>query len=300
MKLNSFFVQKTNISDRTSMSPAPSNPSLGAPAASPAPPTPNKTQASYYDRQFPPFFVQANVSVAPINRFGRDEETSEKQERIIDSYILENRSPGRERPFDALSLFNLPVLKTRGKRCVPVRELIAEMSSTASRPIDLTSASPNSQIRRTDDLLKKVPLKYLKFAEDVRPPYRGTYTSQPLHGIVKLARNPLRRDLPDTNYDYDSEAEWIEDEDAEDLNSEGEEDDAEIDDIDSMDGFLDDENDELLTLKRQVLQGDLEPVSTGLCWENGRGKNTAAMMQYRMETILGKLSHPLSSSKVIY
>ena len=295
MKLNSFFVQKTNGGDRTSMSPAPPNPALAAPAASPAPPTPNKQQISFYDQTFPAFFVQQNVLVAPINRFERDEETSENQQRIVDSYILQNRSPGRHRPFDAISLFNLPILGNRGKQCVPVREIMAEMSNSPSHPIDLTSDSQNSQIRRTGDLLKQVPLKYLKFAEDVRPPYRGTYTTEPLHGIAKLARNPLRRDLPDTNYDYDSEAEWIEDEDAEDLNSEGEEDDAEPDDVDDMDGFLDDENDELLISKRQVLQGDLEPISTGLCWESQSGKNTNTMMQYRMETILGMPpQHPVS------
>lgn len=287
MRLNSFFVQKSNAGERTSMSPAPPNSNLGAGIPSSAPLTPGKTEISYYHQTFPAFFVQNNVTVAPINRFERDEETSDNQQRIIDSYILKNRSPGRQHPFDVMSLFKLANIEMRGKQCISVRQIMAEMSNSPSRPVDLTNNSQNSPIRKTGDLLKSVPLKYLKFAEDVRPPYRGTYTSRPIHGVAKLARNPLRRDLPDTNYDYDSEAEWIEDEDAEDLNSEGEEDDAELDDVDDMDGFLDDENDELLTSRRQVLQGDLEPISTGLCWEDKRGKNTNTMMEYRMETILG-------------
>lgn len=286
MKLNSFFVQKSNGAERTSTSPAPPNSTFAAPVGSPAPPSPKKSHTSYYDQAFPAFFVQTNVSVAPNNRFERDEETTANQERIIDSYILQNRSPPRERPFNALSLFNLPMFRTRGRKSVPVRDIMTQLSNSASHPIDLTSDSQNSQTRRTGDLLQKVPLKYLKFAEDVRPPYRGTFTSAPLHGVAKLARNPMRRDLPDTNYDYDSEAEWIEDEDAEDLNSEGEEDDADLSDIDDMDGFLDDENDELLNSKRQVLQGDLEPVSSGLCWEDQNGNNIGSMMQYRMHTIL--------------
>lgn len=299
MKLNSFFIQKTSGGDRTSMSPAPTNPA-GTAVASPAPQTPKKPETSYYNHAFPAFFIQAHVTVAPINRFERGEETSANQQRIIDSYILENRSPGRRRPFDAISLFNLPAIGIRGKKCVPVREIMAEMSNSRSRPIDLTTDSQNSQIRRTEDLLSKVPLKFLKFVEDVRPPYRGTYTSKPVHGVARLARNPLRRDLPDTNYDYDSEAEWVEDEDAEDLNSEGEEDDAEVEDVDDMDGFLDDENDELLTSKRQVLQGDLEPISTGLCWEDQRGKSTnATIMQYRMETILGTAHLPTCIAKIL-
>jgi chromatin assembly factor 1 subunit A len=295
-KLNSYFVQKGSGGDRTSMSPVPSNPALGVPAASPAPPTPSKSTISYYEQTFPAFFIQNNVEVAPINRFERDEGTSINQQRIIDSYILENRSPDRQRSFDAMSLFNLPGYTIRGKQYMAVREIMAEMSSSPSRPIDLTTDSQNSQIKRTGDLLRNVPLKFLKFAEDVRPPYRGTYTSRPLHGMTRLARNPLRRDLPDTNYDYDSEAEWIEDEDAEDLNSEGEEDDTEPDDAEDMDGFLDDENDELMTSKRLVLQGDIEPISTGLCWEDQRGKNTnAKMWDFRMEIILGM---PLCSHTV--
>jgi chromatin assembly factor 1 subunit A len=111
----------------------------------------------------------------------------------------------------------------------------------------------------------------------------------PLNGISRLARNPLRRDLPNTNYDYDSEAEWVEDEDAEDLNSEGEEEDVEMgEDAEEMDGFLDDEGDEMANSKRLVLQGDLEPVSTGLCWEDHHKRSTnVKMMPYRMEIILG-------------
>jgi chromatin assembly factor 1 subunit A len=141
------------------------------------------------------------------------------------------------------------------------------------------------------DSLRKIPMKFLKFQEDVRPPYRGTYTSRPITGISKLARNPLRRDLPNTDYDYDSEAEWIEDdEDAEELMSEGDNDKEEDDGDEDMDGFLDDENDEtaISKSKRSVQMGDLEPISTGLCWEDKKKRNTnVKMIPYRMEIILG-------------
>jgi hypothetical protein len=111
--------------------------------------------------------------------------------------------------------------------------------------------------------------------------------------MTKLARNPFRRDLPNTNYDYDSEAEWVEDEDAEDLKSEDEEEEAEDDDED-MDKFLDDENDETTSSRRLVVQGDLEPVSTGLCWEDRKRRNShVKMMPYRMEIIIGMLTYYL-------
>ena len=302
--LGSFFniptstaARRNSLGDRRSESPAPapSNPSLGAAVPSPAALTPSKPEKTTYEKKFGDFFIYPNVTMARINRFERDEEASESLHCAVDSYILGNRSPEHQRQFDATTLFPLSGNDSvlRGKRYMPVREIMAEMSGKSTRPIDLTTDSQNTQIKRTNDLLQKIPLKFLKFQEDVRPPYRGTYTSRPVNGIAKLARNPLRRDLPDTNYDYDSEAEWIEDEDAEDLNSEGEEDEDLGEDGEDMEGFLDDENDEIANSKRLVLQGDLEPISTGLCWEDHRKRNmNVKMMPYRMEIILGKSPTP--------
>ncbi|TVY16145.1 Chromatin assembly factor 1 subunit rlf2 [Lachnellula arida] len=269
--------------ERSSMSPAPqnSNPSLGAPS-----PAPNKSNKTTYDRLFPEFFIHHDVKVAAINRFERGEEATETISQTIDSYLLGNKSPVR-RSFDATELFHLPGTDSlRGKRCMPVREIMAEFSGKAERPIDLTTDSQNSQIKKKHDLLKQVPMKFLCFREDVRPPYRGTYTNRPMNGMSRLARNPLRKELPNTDYDYDSEAEWVEDEDAEDCNSDGEEE-EDAEDGEDMEGFLDDENDEMNNSKRMVIQGDLEPVSTGLCWESGRKKDTnVKMLPYRMEIII--------------
>jgi chromatin assembly factor 1 subunit A len=305
--LNSFFVKpaesarRNSLEGRRSMSPVRSNPGLAVAACSPpAASTPGKKDVSIYDKMFPPFFVQAHVTVAPTNRFERDKEAMESLESMLDGYILHDRSPGRPHTFDVMDLFHLPGPSNipRGKQFMSVQEIMTEFSGHSSRPIDLTSDSQNTQIKKMGDSLKKIPLKFLKFQEDVRPPYRGTYTSRPKHGITKLARNPFRRDLPTTDYDYDSEAEWVEDEDAEDLESEGgEEEDVEMGEAgDDLDGFLDDEGDESLNSKRLNLQGNVEPVSTGLCWEDHRRRNTnVKMMQYRMEVILGML-HPFPNN----
>ena len=275
---------------RSSMSPAPSSALAVASPAPAAATTPSKPEQTPYEKLFPEFFVKHEVTLAPFSRFERDEEALEAIQKSIDGYILGNRSPGRQRPFEPNALFHLSDLVPRGKRLRPVREIMTEYySGNASKPIDLTTDSQNSQIKRTGDLLRKIPMKLLQFQEDVRPPYRGTYTSRPVTGMTKLARNPMRRDLPDTNYDYDSEAEWQEDEDAEDLKSEGDEE-EEADDDEDMEGFLDDENDETANSRRLVLQGDLEPISTGLCWEDRKKRNTnVKMMAYRMEIILGKI-----------
>ncbi|EKD19440.1 uncharacterized protein L3040_002681 [Drepanopeziza brunnea f. sp. 'multigermtubi'] len=297
MKLGNFFNipanPKTRASSveshgRTSMSPAPQSGDLSAASVEIPYKTPSKPEKTPYEKMFLDFFVQDGVTLAPANRFKRDEEGIGAIEKTIDAYISGHRSPGRQRTFDAASLFHLPLNVPRGRRCMPVREIMSRSyaAGSSAKPMDLTTDSQTSQINKTRDLLSKVPLKFLKFQEDVRPPYRGTYTSWPIHGMTKLARNPFRRDLPDTNYDYDSEAEWVEDEDAEDLKSEDEEEEADDDDED-MDKFLDDENDEITSSRRLVVQGDLEPVSTGLCWEDRKRQNShVEMMPYRMEIII--------------
>ncbi|KAH8656599.1 chromatin assembly factor 1 subunit A-domain-containing protein [Tricladium varicosporioides] len=280
---------------RASMSPAPG---LAPPSAATS--TPVKAQRSPYEQMFPPFFVHKEVTLGAINRFERDAEGSESIQNALDSYMLGNQSPGRQRPFNASSLFRLRRPEVlRGVNSLPVREIMAEFRGDASRPIDLTTDSQNSQIKKMQHLLQKVPMKILHFREDVRPPYRGTYTSRPVNGISKLARNPMRRDLPNCNYDYDSEAEWVEDEDAEDLNSEGEEE-EDVEDGDEMDGFLDDENDESINSRRMVIQGDLEPISTGLCWEDRKRCNAnVKLIAYQMEIIIDpkmKSIDPFSTS----
>ncbi|KAM3068878.1 hypothetical protein ACMFMG_004052 [Clarireedia jacksonii] len=289
--LSSFFgtpASAKSSRERTSASPAPGSAS-GSASANAVQTTPIKKEISPYEKMFPSFFIQNSVTLAPINRFSRDEEASEILQAKIDEYLSGSRSPERKRQFNATELFHLmgSDLLPRGKSCVSVREIMADLYGDPSKPIDLTTDSQNMQIKRTKDMLKRIPIKFLKFQEDVRPPYQGTYTKTPVNGMARLARNPMRRDLPKTDYDYDSEAEWIEDEDAEDLNSEGEEDEEGPDDAEDMDGFLDDENDDLTHSRRMVIQGDLEPVSTGLCWEDRKKRSTnVKMMAYRMEFIL--------------
>ncbi|KAJ3304769.1 Chromatin assembly factor 1, subunit A [Kappamyces sp. JEL0829] len=77
--------------------------------------------------------------------------------------------------------------------------------------------------------------KFLKFAEDVRPPYYGTWTKT----SPKLsARHPFAQDSDLFDYEFDSEAEWEEEEPGEDLVSEPDEEDKDEIDEDADDGWL--------------------------------------------------------------
>lgn len=148
------------------------------------------------------------------------------------------------------------------------------------------------------DILRHIPMKTLRFSEDVRPPYQGTFTrSVPAQSARKLSRNPYHRGLPDVNYDYDSEAEWEEPEEGEDQDSE-EDYEGSDDGDDDMDGFLDDEDDALLAGKRRLIVGDLEPVCSGLHWAaNGVDPD---MKVYQIETISEAVKFPIDPFSAAY
>lgn len=287
-KLNSFFISQPAKKPEKDMSPEPGNAAGGAPDDK----SPNKRcEISDYEKAFPAFFVQNSVTLAPILRFGRDEFATHTLEHELDACLSGSKAAERPQKLDATKAFNIPhkCFTRRGRRCVPVKQIMSHLLGGSSRPIDLTTDSQNAQIKNTRTSLRAIPYKILKFAEDVRPPYIGTYTKQPVSGAARLARNPIKRDLPGVDYDYDSEAEWEEPgEDEEDLGSEGEDDD-DADGEEDLDGFLDDADDEIANARKLVMLGDLEPKSTGLCWENEQGRYPSSEMRgFAMEVIHGK------------
>ncbi|KFZ10424.1 hypothetical protein V501_05212 [Pseudogymnoascus sp. VKM F-4519 (FW-2642)] len=287
-KLNSFFTLQPAKKPEKDVSPEPGN------AAGPTPDdkSPNKrSEISDYDKAFPAFFVQNSVTLAPILRFERDEFATQTLENELDACLSGSKASERPPKLDATKAFNIPhnCFTRRGRRYVPVKQIMSHLLGGSSRPIDLTTDSQNAQIKNTRTSLRAIPYKILKFAEDVRPPYIGTYTKQPVSGAARLARNPIKRDLPGVDYDYDSEAEWEEPgEDEEDLGSEGEDDD-DADGEEDLDGFLDDADDEIANARKLVMLGDLEPRSTGLCWEDEQGRYPNIEMRgFAMEVIHGK------------
>lgn len=287
-KLNSFFTLQPAKKPEKDICPEPGNAAGGAPDDK----SPHKrSEISDYDKVFPAFFVQNSVTLAPILRFERDEFATQTLETELDACLNGSKAAERPQKLNATKAFNIPhnCFTRRGRRCVPVKQIMSHLLGGSSRPIDLTTDSQNAQIKNTRTSLRAIPYKILKFAEDVRPPYIGTYTKQPVSGAARLARNPIKRDLPGVDYDYDSEAEWEEPgEDEEDLGSEGEDDD-DADGEEDLDGFLDDADDEIANARKLVMLGDLEPKSTGLCWEDEQGRYPSGEMRgFRMEVIHGE------------
>ncbi|OAA58006.1 chromatin assembly subunit-like protein [Niveomyces insectorum RCEF 264] len=262
-------------------------------------------EISPYDRMFKPFFVKDNVIVA-TTLYGMDEETKQAKARILDEHLSGVRGaftpPRRFTATAAAEYFHLPCPnqhknKTpRGRQRPSVRALMRQLTDTSN----VQGAAETPQAALT--VLRTVPMKYLAFREDVRPPYFGTITSTPpsLSGsgststsstngdgadnarLAKLARNPLAKTVLPLNYDYDSEAEWVDDdgEDVDDLDDEEEE----LDEDGEMSDFLDDSEDAAPI--RPAFSGGIEPKSSGLCWENEQQRCPLPELDaFRMEFI---------------
>ena len=260
-------VESTQI---TTTEPISLIPAASIPVADPKPPSPQKAQKkdlTDYERYFLPFQLPSRSILAPYNRFMDDPTVLAAARARLDK-LAEGEESKREGPQLQIFKSALSPRWGRGMEIPSIKEVVERINSSSDHPIDLTQ---DSKAKPEDPMesLKQIPMKYLLFPEDVRPPYYGTYTKPcSQREATKLSRNPFARELPGCDYDYDSEAEWEEPEEGEDIGSEGE-DDLEEEEDDDMEGFLDDEDDP--QLKRRLISGDLVPVSTGLCWEDTRG-----------------------------
>ncbi|KAK4122285.1 hypothetical protein N657DRAFT_621580 [Parathielavia appendiculata] len=267
-----------------------------APKANEAHPTSSTTKSepkemSLYEQVFKPFFVKEHVRLAS-GPFQMDEETRKAKTKILEEYVFGERPPPASASrFDPLETLQIPYKLRRGRVYPSVRKIMEALEGFPSNAsTDLTTDTQNAQMKLTLETLKLVPLKSIKFAEDVRPPYIGTISGPPSGGksLAKLARNPLSKNILPLNYEYDSEAEWQEEEgeDVDDLDDEEEE--ADLDE--DMADFLDDSED--VGPARMVFSGGMEPESIGPCWEDRTRKTTEPKLyKHRLEFILEPLEH---------
>ncbi|KAK2002205.1 hypothetical protein LX36DRAFT_283272 [Colletotrichum falcatum] len=262
-----------------------------AASGSPAPAV-KKEEMSHYEKMFRPFYVHSTVRMAK-NPFDMDRETQEAKTRILAEYFNGKREPAQVGKFDPVDVFQLPCRPAeRGRIYPPVRYTVEKMLKLTQDAHGVSDEDRKAAVKEAADALRHIPIKHLRFYQDVRPAYRGTVTLRPYQagksGMRRLARKPTLRDQLPVNYEHDSEAEW--ESEGEDVDIE-DEDDEDLDDGDGdMDGFLDDTDDN--GPARFVSANGLEPESTGLCWEDRKrmGPNRT-MYEHRMEFILETLDH---------
>ena len=230
-------------------------------------------ELSDYKRHFLPFSLtqKDNVIYAPT---GVSQVTADKQQafddELHDPSLQEKYDLGLVESYASLgNQFRKMGASERGLPLLPTKDLVKQYREVLLQPQD---PMKDSKFKEATRIMKRATQRHIEFHEDVRPPYIGTYSkvASP-RTIRKAGRNPFIRARPDTDYDYDSEAEWVEPEEGEDLLTD-EEDEAESQAADDEDiEFLDDAEDALKG-KRKIITNDLDPRSTGICWQDSSGK----------------------------
>ncbi|KAF2455542.1 chromatin assembly factor 1 subunit A-domain-containing protein [Lineolata rhizophorae] len=247
------------------------------------------TAKSDYKKVFLPFEVPAHTMMAPNNAqtLSKSElsEARSKLNALVNRDTSEDGTstdvPIKGTPDHPLSQFfgggKGSSSMSRGIRYPCVKNIMEHLEGTPQKPLELDCAM--SDQKSALELLKTVPMKYIHFHEDVRPPYCGTYTRLLSQKQVRmLATNPCSRVLPDVDYDYDSEAEWVEtgDEVGHDIDMEDEEEEEDDGDEEMKDFLDDDECFEDVRPTHHLITGELVPSCTGLCWEGADGKVRSA------------------------
>ncbi|KXJ93285.1 chromatin assembly factor 1 subunit A-domain-containing protein [Microdochium bolleyi] len=240
-------------------------------------------QLSTYNRTFQPFFIKHDVTLAPPP-FHMDNDTKDAKSVILDDFIYNKRGPPAVLPFNPSETFQVhDLLVPRGAVPQSVKEIME-----AANNVQIKSESQTAnELQNAQQQLNRITMKALKFYEDVRPPYIGTITTPLLTSALRrLSRRPTGRSLNMLNYDYDSEAEW-QDDDGEDLMSEDEE--EELDGEDELDDFLDD-SDDVMPLARPAFRGELEPTIVGICFEEKKGVAASpALENFKVDFLLDTL-----------
>lgn len=230
---------------------------------------------SDYEKYFLKFEPPSNSRVARDTNTLRDITDVEQAQQAFDEAVKqETKSMDEDRPRSLRALFAESQFRARGIYQPRVQEIVESLQGSSINPVDLTNEKGELERHRPEDLLGAVVMRHLHFAEDVRPPYCGTFTKiQDRKQSSKLRKAPFSKVREDTDYEYDSEAEWEEPEEGEDILSDGDDDAESVDSADEMDEFLDDaEAPDAVKARRNMVTNDIPPISTGMCWENASGK----------------------------
>jgi chromatin assembly factor 1 subunit A len=191
------------------------------------PPTPSKSkapsdidkQAKQVDKGFLPFVLGKNMRLAPHNAFLPHDEDLVRVNEAMDSYVEQPPEPS---PSVMDSFASLKI--QRGFQQPKMETILLQLQGSSNAPIDLT----RDTIHKPTNILNSIPIKHFFYGEDVRPPYRGTWTRTVNASLArKLALRPLARELPEVDYNFDSEAEWDDAEEGEDIEVEDNDDEEE-------------------------------------------------------------------------
>ncbi|EOD51230.1 putative chromatin assembly factor 1 subunit a protein [Neofusicoccum parvum UCRNP2] len=269
-KLNKWFTMNTgNTEPARSRQSVSAEPSEVIPSPSKPTSPQKKAQASDYEQTFLPYQKKTHEVLAPETQYWADRSAADREAAVakLDQDATSGSENAKQQVLELLekrdinTLLKIPLAEQgkRGLKFPRVRDIVGRLQGSSDQPVDLTEESSERNMRELLETLKTVPMKYIHFTEDVRPPYCGTFTKvQSYQESRKMAINPFSKSLPEANYDYDSEYEWEDAEEGEDLDAD-DEDDLESEGAEDLEDFLEDDDDDVAHNKRRLITGDLEP-----------------------------------------
>ncbi|CDO93484.1 unnamed protein product [Kluyveromyces dobzhanskii CBS 2104] len=201
-----------------------------------------QSATSDFEKYFLPFYVKSDVVMA--NDWKLDPPKLKENVSRIDELM---KSEDTSSNFEWLNSF----------KC----QHGYEIKLTAVEVLQIMTSKKKTD-EELSDLLSKVPQKFIKFYENVRPPYVGTYSKK----LTLQRNNPFSTEGTGFDYGYDSDLDWVNEEEEEggvdDLENDDEEDEEDQDEEDEgdneMDGFLDKDDSENISRKKFV--GPLIPT----------------------------------------
>ncbi|EFP75976.2 uncharacterized protein PGTG_01307 [Puccinia graminis f. sp. tritici CRL 75-36-700-3] len=159
----------------------------------------DKASMSDFEKTFKPFNLKPNVQLAPINRFRPPGGSNTNNQQSLGTTALT--------PKECLEQYLKSVRPTSRsgskQKLMTIREIVNGIAES-----ELSGCVEDTKKwRRALQNRSVVPVKVLRFHEDVRPGYIGTWckTSRLVSG-----RNPFGKDTCLLDYEYDSEADWNE------------------------------------------------------------------------------------------
>jgi chromatin assembly factor 1 subunit A len=102
------------------------------------------------------------------------------------------------------------------------RAILSEREARVKKTVDIDfSAKGEADVEKMKWLILNAQMKLLKFHENVRPEYWGTFCKT---STIISPRHPFKEDTELLEYDYDSDEDWEEEADAESLDGSDKED----------------------------------------------------------------------------
>ncbi|QHS76744.1 Rlf2p [Saccharomyces paradoxus] len=233
-------------------------------------------EKSDYEKFFLPFYAKDGVKVS--NKWKLAKVELEGTKRKIDDELLNNKD--KIKSDELLSWLKSRKLPRGHKIKYKAVDVLQQMTLKEKTDGELQT------------LLAQVPHKYIKFYENVRPPFIGTYSVD----FALPASDPFSTKGTGFNYDYDSDVEWVnEEEEGEVDNLESGEEEEEEDDEDmpsegEFDGFLDSEEngdlDGLPCAKRKFVGPLIPTICLKSNFENLSEENKRYLQQIKAEVII--------------